>query len=125
MRAWLMAALLVAGAAACKKSSDGEPADWTAPPVMERTEQQRGTTACGAYVERLCACAETDTSLAEQCKLARTQPEALAQLLGMLNGAEGKLGKRELRETQHTARKIIQDCFEKDAALDPKICPRP
>jgi len=121
IRALAIAALLTVGA--CKKSG-GEPADWTAPPPMEQAEQQRGTTACGAYVDRLCRCAATNPALAEQCELARSQPEALAQLLGMLNGKEGKLGKREMREAQHTARKIIQDCFEKDAALDPGVCPR-
>jgi hypothetical protein len=29
-----------------------------------------------------------------------------------------------MREAQHTARRIIKDCFEKDAALDPASCPR-
>jgi hypothetical protein len=117
--AWLMLVAL----AACDKKS-GEPAGWTAPPVMEKVEQERGTRACDAYVARLCVCAEAQPALADQCRLARAQPDALATLLGMVNGAEGKLADRELREAQHAARKIIEDCFEKDAALDPATCPR-
>jgi hypothetical protein len=106
----LVLAVIVVAASACSKREKGEPADWTAPPVMEQAEQTRGRQACDAYVERLCACVEA-------------RPE-LAQLLGMINGEEGKLGKREMREAQHTARRIIKDCFEKDAALDPASCPR-
>jgi thioredoxin-like negative regulator of GroEL len=120
----LVLAVIVVAASACSKREKGEPADWTAPPVMEQAEQTRGRQACDAYVERLCACVEARPELADQCTLARSQPEALAQLLGMINGEEGKLGKREMREAQHTARRIIKDCFEKDAALDPASCPR-
>jgi len=112
----LVLVLALAGASACKRRHDGEPADWTAPPVMDEAEQARGRTACSAYVARLCRCAQDHRELAEQCTLARAQPEALAQLLGMVNGVEGKLGKREFREAQHTARRIVKDCFEKDAA---------
>ncbi len=119
---WVLAfALLAAGA--CAKES-GEPNEWTAPPVMEKAEQERGTVACATYVERLCGCAVTHDSLKHQCRLAQQQPEALTQLLGMVNGDQGKLGRRELREAQHTARRIIKDCFEKDASLDPALCPR-
>ena len=118
---WLFVALLVAGA--CSKR-DGEPSEWTAPPVMEPAEQERGTVACATYVERLCGCAETNDSLKHQCRLAQQQPEALAQLLGMVNGEQGRFGQREVREAQHAARRIIKDCFEKDATLDPAVCPR-
>ncbi|RMH43298.1 MAG: hypothetical protein D6689_05455 [Deltaproteobacteria bacterium] len=124
-RAALVAAACIAGATGCKKKADDEPDPWTAPPVMSDAEQQRGRQACEAYVARLCACAESRPELAESCRLAQAQPEALAQLFGMLNGKEGALGQRELREAQHTARRIIKDCFEKDAALDPATCPRP
>jgi len=122
MRCWWFVALLVAGA--CSKR-DGEPVPWTAPPVMEQSEQDRGAMACATYVERLCTCAATHDSLTELCSLARQQPEALAQLLSMINGEQGKLGQREVREAQHTARRIIKDCFEKEATLDPSVCPRP
>ena len=118
---WCLVALLLAGA--CSKR-DGEPAEWTAPPVMEQSEQDRGTEACATYVKRLCGCAETNDNLKDQSRLAQQQPEALVQLLGMLNGEQGKLGQRELREAQHTARRIIKDCFEKEATLDPAVCPR-
>lgn len=117
----LVPILLVLAACGAK---DDDPPEWTAPPVMEPAEQQRGLQACTAYVERLCACAETHADLADQCTLARSQPEALDQLLGMVNGDEGKLGDREIREAQHSARRIIKDCFEKDAALSPTRCPR-
>ena len=118
---WLLVALLFTGA--CAKN-DGEPAEWTAPPVMEKSEQERGTMACATYVVRLCGCAETNDWLTARCRLAQQQPEALAQLLGMMNGEEGRLGQREVREAQHTARRIIKDCFEQEAILDPTVCPR-
>ena len=118
---WWLVALLVAGA--CSKGEEQPPA-WTAPPVMEQSEQDRGTVACTTYVKRLCQCAQTNDSLKQQCRLAQSQPEALAQLLGMMNGDEGRLGQREVREAQHTARRIIKDCFEKEASLDPSVCPR-
>ncbi len=128
---WLLVALPVASAlllsiasGACAKGDSGEPDEWTAPPVMEMSEQQRGTVACATYVKRLCGCAETHDSLKDQCRLAQQQPEALALLLGMMNGEEGRLGRREVREAQHSARRIIKDCFEKEASLDPSVCPR-
>jgi hypothetical protein len=111
--------------AACSRSEPaGQPADWTAPPPMQKPEQERGTQACSRYVARVCACAQSAPELAEQCQLARSQPEALAVLLAMVNGKQGKLGQREFREAQVTARKIVRDCFESDAALDPRVCPR-
>ena len=120
----VLALWAVCALAACKKSDDAAPA-WSAPPVMESAEQERGLQACDAYVARVCRCAEADPdALGEQCRLASEQPAALRTTLSLLNGDEGQFGPDDARALQATARRIIKDCFEADVALDPKTCPR-
>jgi hypothetical protein len=92
---------------------------------MKVEEQERGMKLCEGYVTRLCACADKDASLREQCDLARSQPEALTLSLALLNGAEGKLNDKERRMTEAGARKLIAACVKGDAALPLDRCPRP
>lgn len=106
---------------ACSKK---EASDSAAPAVspLPKAEAERGLQACQAYVARLCACAESQPELAEECALARARPQAFQLNLDLsatpgLEGAEQKAVKVE-------ARKIAAACFEDEARLDPETCPR-
>ena len=98
--------------------------DPDAPPPIAAAERDSGTKACVAYELRVCACVEAKPDLADECKLAKARPAALAELLNMLDGKTANLGPKAKRMTLFTARKTIRKCFEADAELDPAICPR-
>jgi hypothetical protein len=110
------------GAAGCAKREQ-EADDPNAPPPMEAEEQQRASTACEAYAERVCRCAEAQPALAQECELARGRPDALATTLELVNAAAG-VTKKERRAAQAAARQIAGACFEADNRLDPASCPR-
>jgi hypothetical protein len=104
-------------------------------PRMADVEQQRAVQICEGYVARLCACAakERDAALAEQCDLARGQPEAVRLDLALLHGIvivpdagekHTVLNANERRVTEAALRKVVAACAQADAALDPARCPR-
>jgi hypothetical protein len=108
--------------AACDKAAAPPPG----PPEMSAAERERATEACRAYLDRLCACAQNDPSLANRCELSRAQPEAVALHRDLLDGKgpKGPLNAEERALTEMSLRKIVAACVKGDAELDPRTCPR-
>jgi hypothetical protein len=122
---WLLVLLCVA----CQEKA----APQDDPSRMKPAEQERDLEICKKYVQRLCACAENDPSLKDQCELAKGQPQAvelhMSLLRGIMMNADGgevhaDLNPKERRMTEESLRKIVAACVAADAALDPKSCPR-
>lgn len=129
--------------AACTK---GPPPAPDARPAMSANEEDRGLTICQKYVERVCACAATDPSLADTCALAKGQPEAVRMHLDVLHGAplahvsatgeivldagaaaaarRPPLNEGERRLTEASLRDVVAACVKMDAELAPAKCPR-
>jgi len=122
MRVIVAVAVVVFWFAACDKAASPPPG----PPAMSAAEQGRATEACRVYVDRLCACAETDRALADRCELSRAQPEAVALHRDLLDGKgpKGPLNADERTLTEASLRKIVAACVKGDAELDPRTCPR-
>ncbi len=127
--------LVVAGAAGCNKDDAKKgPApqdDLVNNPTgtgLGIPEAKRGLEICDHFVERLCACAKTDPSLADACRLQSSMPAALRMQLRAADGDDGLDGgppsKRERAELEAQARKTINACLRADGELDPKVCPR-
>ena len=123
-RTGLILAALVAMACACQRRAPVAAEDQGVSTAMLKPEQDRGLALCTHYVERVCACAESDPTLARVCELGRGQPEALRLHLSLIHGSEGKLNDSERRLTEAAARKVIAACVKADAALSPETCPR-
>jgi hypothetical protein len=127
VRAAVLVLVLVAGCS--KSSSEGGGASAVDAGPNDRKsltpeEVGQGMQLCRGYVQRLCRCAQTDKSFADECDLAKSQPEGLAMTVKYLAGSEGPISKRERLEAEAGARKIIAACVRADGALDPAKCPR-
>ena len=111
-----LALLLVA---ACSKSEEQAPYK-PAPSLLPETELKRGRDACAAYVAKVCKCAETMPSLAEQCRLAKALPEALEvdQSVGTAPGVE----KQDSTSLAVAVRKTIKSCIDQTAKLPTQGC---
>jgi hypothetical protein len=126
----LMVALLLVGAAACKKDAGeaappaGEEGSASPTKPMSQEEVNQGMALCRGQVDRLCKCAETEATLKDACDLARARPDALAMHIKYLGGSEGAISKRERLEAEAGARKVVAACVKADSALDPAKCPR-
>jgi hypothetical protein len=131
----LLAAMLVSGAGACKKSASDEaaPADGHAGLLGDRSksltpeEVGQGMQLCRGYVARLCRCADLhkdEPALADECDLSKSQPTGLEMTVKFLSGREGPISTRERLESEAGARKIIAACVRADSKLDPTKCPR-
>lgn len=120
MRPWTMTALLVVLAGCDRPAAD------QGPPAMPQAEKDRAVEICKSYVARLCACADADATLRDQCDLARAQPEAVDMHLAILagKGPKGPLGTEERGLMEASLRKVVAACVRGDAALDPHKCPR-
>jgi hypothetical protein len=120
----VLAALLVA----CKSERGAAPAEEDLISAGERDllekEVERGLGICDLYAERVCTCDEESA-----CKLARSIPAALRLHLQALAGGvdpdSGPVSRRDRQVFEAQVRRMIKSCVEKDAALDPKKCPRP
>lgn len=122
----VLAALALGALAAlsgCRKA-DESPAGPVGPPPMPEAERARGLEACRSYAERVCRCARTDESLADECSMAGSRPSALEAGLRLVDEGQGKFAVSAQVATQTNARRIINRCFEADAKLDPATCPR-
>jgi hypothetical protein len=128
LRALAVAALVAAAAAGCEREPRERPRPAAAVdpgvPPMPEAEQARGVELCDRYVARLCACAERAPELADDCALARAQPEALGMHLALLRGAEGPLNPADRAVVEEHARAVIAACVRADGQLAPERCPR-
>jgi len=116
MRSWV--ALAVVLSCACAKEREApRRASFT------EVEAERGRKACASYVERVCACADGEATLAEDCELAKGRPEALDLALRAVASTQDRPDE-DRWAIDDNARKIIQSCIEADLELDPQRCPR-
>jgi hypothetical protein len=124
-RATAVVVFLLAGALAsgCKKSKEEEGGTKDMPPdPITRGEADMGRKACEAYVESVCDCALAVPALAEQCDLARAQPEALDMNLRSAM-AQGNQTMEDRRALIANTRKIMRVCIEEQSKLATKGCP--
>jgi hypothetical protein len=127
-RRWIVAlgmcAALLASAVGCNKREDKSPAPQP-PPVtvapIPAAEVARGEEACGVYVERVCACAETIEAAKDGCGLARALPDALR--ISLETAAHPDSRPEVVRQAQASARKTIKECIEQTARLPSLGCP--
>ena len=114
--------LAVTATAGCKRGHDDAGAGPGArPPAISATERQMGTDACGDYVARLCACAETKPALADTCKLKHAKPEALALALAVVDDPSSSAD--SVARAKAEVGKIVARCIEEAAQLPTLGCP--
>ena len=115
----LVLGLLLVLVGACSKSDEQAPYK-PAPSLVPETELKRGRDACAAYVAKVCKCAETTPSFAEQCRLAKALPEALEvdQSVGTAPGVEQK----DSTSLAFAVRKTIKSCIDQTAKLLAQGC---
>ena len=110
------------GTLGCSKESAGDRDRSSKIEALPKAEVERAQKACTAYVERVCACAESHPALSQQCELAKASPGALELNLTLL--ASDGLEIAEQKAVKVEARKIAAVCFESDGKLDVAMCPR-
>ena len=118
-------------AVGCRKT-DRPAADQAQPPREAATdpsrasaaEAERGREACRSYVDQVCACAETNAELAEECSMARARPQALDMSLRSA-AAAGNATEKDRRSIQANAEQIARACIEDAAALVKRGCAAP
>jgi hypothetical protein len=113
---WL---LVLLAATACKKPPEPPPSSDM--PVMPAAEIQRGRDACKAYVDKVCACAQTVAAMQQPCSLARALPDALQLNLDV--AASPDTTRRDALQSHDSARKVIKECIEATARLPASGCP--
>ena len=117
---WLVVLALVASVG-CKQQADAPPAPAAALPVMAASEAKRGQDACKAYVEKVCACSETNAAMKQPCGLARALPEAIEVSLSVAGNPEST--RRDVLQANDSVRKIVKECIEETAKLSGAGCP--
>jgi hypothetical protein len=90
-------------------------------PVMPASEVKRGQDACKAYVDKVCACAETTPAMWQPCALARALPDALQVGLDVASSPEST--RRDVLQAHDSVRKIAKKCIEETAKLPAAGCP--
>jgi len=114
---WLLVVLACVG---CKKQA-AEPAPGADLPVMPASEAKRGQDACKAYVDKVCACAETVPAMTQPCALARALPEAIEVGLSVATNPEST--RRDVVQSNDSVRKVVKECIEETAKLPAAGCP--
>jgi hypothetical protein len=110
----------VCAVAACKQSADAPPA--AAPmPTMPASEIKRGQDACKAYVDKVCACADSVPAMAKQCALAHALPDAIQ--VGLDVAASDDSTRRDVLQVHDSVRRIVKKCIEDIARLPAAGCP--
>jgi hypothetical protein len=117
---WLIALALVASVG-CKQQADAPPAPAAALPVMAASEAKRGQDACKAYVDKVCACAETVPAMKQPCGLARALPEAVDVGLSVAGNPDST--RRDVLQANDSVRKVVKACIEETAKLSGAGCP--
>jgi hypothetical protein len=113
-RAALVAAVVALG---CK----GKAAPVERAPALSTAERALATDACGDYVRRLCACAETKPDLAATCRLKQAKPEAVALTLGVIDDPGSSAD--SVARAKAELGKIVGKCIEEAAQLPALGCP--
>jgi hypothetical protein len=116
--AWLWIAVACAG---CKQQAEAPAAEARPVPVVPASEVKRGQEACKAYVDKVCACAETVAAMKQPCSLARALPEAMQVGLDVARTAEST--RRDVVQANDSVRKIVKECIEETAKLPAAGCP--
>lgn len=118
-----IATLAIAAGVGCKKGDEERPApEPEGPPPVTAAEEERGEKACADYREKVCACAETNPSLASDCGMADSRREALELSLRISRAAgESDDGRAA---ALGNARRVMQRCIEQAAELA-RGCPEP
>jgi hypothetical protein len=88
---------------------------------MPASEVKRDQDACKAYVDKVCACAETNPAMKEPCTRARALPDAMQVGLDVATNAEST--RRDVVQTHDSVRKIAKKCIEEIAKLPAAGCP--
>lgn len=114
---WLSIAVLVIG---CSKTED-KPKIEEPPALLPPAELQRAADACGGYVTRVCACAETVPAAKEECALAKALPEAIDVAKRL--AANPKADREDAVQAAGSVRKTVRQCIEKTAKLPALGCP--
>jgi hypothetical protein len=118
-------ALALAGAlllGACKKKQE-EPAPPPPPGAIGEAELKRGHDACRAYVEQVCACAQTVPAAQEPCALAKALPESIDVAVQV--AAHPEVERRDVVQSAAAVRKTIARCIEQTARLPQLGCAAP
>jgi hypothetical protein len=87
---------------------------------MTDVEIQRGEDACKAYVDKICACAQTKPELASGCQLAKAMPEAMQLSLAVAATPDSKPDIVE--QSYDSAKKTIANCIQETAKLPTLGC---
>ena len=88
---------------------------------MPASEVKRGQDACKAYVDKVCACAETTPAMRQPCALARALPDAMQVGLDIASSAEST--RRDVLQAHASVRNIAKKCIEEIAKLPATGCP--
>ncbi len=116
---WL---LVLVACAACKKQADAPPPrEGPAVPAMPAAEVKRSHDACKAFVDKVCACADTVPAMKQACALARPLAEAIEVDLDV--AAHPESSRRDALQAQDSVRKIVKECIEQTAKLPGAGCP--
>jgi len=107
-------ALLLGGGCAKKKTSEPPPQETI--PAMSADEVKRSEDACKVYMDRACAC----PAAAEQCKLAKAQPDAVRIGLEVATSPDSKPD--IVRQAHASVRKTVKECIEQTAKLPALGC---
>jgi hypothetical protein len=88
---------------------------------MPANEVKRSQDACKAYVDKLCACAESVPAMKQPCALARALPDAIQVDLDVAANPESS--RRDVLQAHDSVRKIVKECIEQTARLPAAGCP--
>ena len=115
---WLLVLVACAG---CKRSADAPPPPDPGVPVMPAGEVKRDQDACKAYVDKVCACAETTPAMQTPCAKARAFPDAMQVSLEIAAAPDTK--RRDVLQAHESVRNIAKKCIEETAKLPAAGCP--
>jgi hypothetical protein len=126
---WLVVVVAAVASAGCRPGPDAPPSQGSdraqdrapAVPALPAVEVKRSQDACKAYVERVCACAETVPALKQRCALAQALPEAIQIALDVRANADST--RRDVLHVNDSVRKIAKQCIEDTARLPTAGCP--
>ena len=124
MRRTFLAAVLAAvvgTAGALAGCDDNKPEAPKQSTEVSPAQRKLAGDACGDYVARLCACAETKPTLADTCKLKRAKPEALSLALAVVDDPASSAD--SVARARAEVGKIVARCIEEAAQLPALGCP--